>query len=65
VVDYPGLIRLHVLHHASKQAIFGLGMLIAGSPISGLTIAFDCGKAYASSRSFGTVNIITGDLQTS
>jgi DNA-binding PadR family transcriptional regulator len=24
---YSGLIRLHVLHHASKEAVFGLGML--------------------------------------
>ncbi len=23
---YSGLIRLHILHHASKEAIFGLGM---------------------------------------
>ncbi len=24
---YSGLIRLHVLHHAAKEAIFGLGMI--------------------------------------
>ena len=24
---YSGLIRLHVLHHASKEPIFGLGMI--------------------------------------
>jgi len=24
---YSGLIRLHVLHHAAKGAIFGLGMI--------------------------------------
>lgn len=24
---YPGLIRLHILHHAAEEAIFGLGMM--------------------------------------
>ena len=24
---YSGLIRLHILHHAEKEAIFGLGMM--------------------------------------
>lgn len=24
---YSGLIRLHILHHASKESIFGLGMI--------------------------------------
>lgn len=24
---YSGLIRLHILHHASEEAIFGLGMI--------------------------------------
>ena len=24
---YSGLIRLHVLHHAAKEPIFGLGMM--------------------------------------
>jgi len=24
---YSGLIRLHILHHASKEPIFGLGMI--------------------------------------
>ena len=24
---YPGLIRLHILHHASEEPIFGLGMI--------------------------------------
>jgi PadR family transcriptional regulator PadR len=24
---YSGLIRLHILHHATKEAIFGLGMV--------------------------------------
>ena len=24
---YSGLIRLHILHHASKEAIFGLGII--------------------------------------
>ncbi len=24
---YPGLIRLHILHHAAEEPIFGLGMM--------------------------------------
>jgi hypothetical protein len=24
---YSGLIRLHILHHAAKEPIFGLGMI--------------------------------------